>query len=145
VFDHHGDDVRWGGIEKGLTPLLPQIDRALHGLVTDLEQRGMLDSTLVLMLGEFGRTPVINEQAGRHHWTNVMSMALAGGGLPHGQVIGSTDPRGAEIHSSAVRPQDLAATVFRHLEIDLDAHWTNPQGRPIPIVLEEGRPIPELF
>lgn len=144
-FDHHGDDVRWGGIEKGLTPLLPQIDRALHGLVTDLEQRGMLDSTLVLMLGEFGRTPVINEQAGRHHWTNVMSMALAGGGLPHGQVIGSTDPRGAEIHSSPVRPQDLAATVFRHMEIDLDAQWTNPQGRPIPIVQEGGRPIPELI
>ena len=82
-FDHHGDDVRWGGIEKGLKPLLPRVDQALYALVNDLEQRGLLDDTLVLMLGEFGRTPVINEQAGRHHWTNVMSMVVAGGGLPH--------------------------------------------------------------
>ena len=66
-FDHHGDDVRWGGIEKGLKPLLPRIDRALNALNTDLEQRGLLQDTLVMMMGEFGRTPVINNQAGRHH------------------------------------------------------------------------------
>ncbi len=143
-FDHHGDNVRWGGIEKGLTPLLPRVDRAMYALVTDLEQRGLLDSTLVMMLGEFGRDPVINRQAGRGHWTNVMSMILAGGGLNHGQVIGSTDRRGGAIESGIVRPQDLAATVFRHLDIDLNAHWINPRGRPIAIVQEGGRPIPEL-
>jgi hypothetical protein len=144
-FDHHGDNVRWGGIEKGLTPLLPRVDRTLSALVNDLEQRGLLDSTLVMMMGEFGRSPVINKQAGRDHWTNVMSMVLAGGGLRHGQVIGATDSRGGAIASRPVRPQDLAATTFRHLGIDLKAHWTNSTGRPIPIVTEGGQPISELF
>ncbi len=143
-FDHHGDNVKWKGIEKGLTPLLPRVDRTLYALVNDLESRGMLDDTLVLMMGEFGRSPVINKEAGRDHWTNVMSMVVAGGGLNHGQVIGSTDRRGGAIESSPVRPQDLAATTFRHLGIDLNSHWTNNQGRPIPIVQEGGRPIPEL-
>jgi len=143
-FDHHGDNVRWGGIEKGLTPLLPRVDRTLYALINDLEQRGLLDSTMVMMMGEFGRSPVINKEAGRDHWTNVMSMVMAGGGLQHGQVIGSTDRRGGAIESGIVRPQDLAATTFRHLGIDLSSHWTNNQGRPIPIVQEGGRPIPEL-
>lgn len=143
-FDHHGDNVRWGGIEKGLTPLMPRVDRTLHTLVTDLEQRGLLESTLVLMMGEFGRSPVINKEAGRDHWTNVMSMVVAGGGLRHGQVIGATDSRGGDIQSAPVRPQDLAATTFRHLGIDLDSYWVNSRGRPIPIVQEGGRPIPEL-
>lgn len=143
-FDHHGDNVRWGGIEKGLKPLLPRVDRTLYTLVNDLEQRGLLDDTLVMMMGEFGRSPVINKEAGRDHWTNVMSMVMAGGGLPHGQVIGSTDSRGGAIASSAVRPQDLAATTFRYLGIDTNAHWVNSRGRPIPIVTENGQPIPEL-
>jgi hypothetical protein len=144
-FDHHGDEVVWGGIEKGLKPILPTIDRTLWALITDLEARGLLDSTLILMLGEFGREPVMTKTAGRGHWQSVMSMLLAGGGLRHGQVIGSTDARGYGIQSRPVSPSDLAATVFRHLEIDLDAHWTNPQGRPVPIVTEGGRPIAELF
>lgn len=143
-FDHHGDDVRWKGIERGLKPLLPRVDRALYALVNDLEQRGLLDSTLVLMMGEFGRTPKMNEQAGRHHWTPIMSMLTAGGGIPCGQVVGSSDRNGAEIRSGAVRPQDLAATTYKHLGIDLETHWLNPAGRPIPIIAEGGRPIPEL-
>jgi hypothetical protein len=144
-FDHHGDSVKWGGIEKGLTPLLPSIDQALHALIQDLSRRGLLDSTLVMMMGEFGRSPRINADAGRDHWTNVMSMVMAGGGLRHGQVIGSTDRQGGAIHSNPVRPQDLAATTFRHLGIDLESTWTNFQGRPMPIVCEGGRPIPELY
>ncbi|HUG68626.1 MAG TPA: DUF1501 domain-containing protein [Pirellulaceae bacterium] len=144
-FDHHGDNVKWGGIEKGLKPLLPRVDQALFALVNDLEQRGLLDSTLVMMMGEFGRSPVINKELGRDHWTNVMSMVMAGGGLKHGQVIGSTDSRGGAVASSVVRPQDLAATTFRHLGIDLGSHWLNSRGRPIPIVMEGGRPIPELI
>ena len=143
-FDHHGDDVRWGGIEKGLKPLSPRVDQAMFALINDLEERGLLDDTFVMMMGEFGRTPVINDKAGRHHWTNIMSMLVAGGGMPTGQVIGSSDSRGGEIASAAVRPQDLAATTFRHLGIDLNAHWVNQRGRPIPIVQEDGRPIPEL-
>jgi len=144
-FDHHGDNVKWGGIVKGLTPLLPQVDRALHALIQDLERRGLLDSTLVMMMGEFGRSPRINADAGRDHWTNVMSMVMAGGGLRHGQVIGATDRQGGAIASNPVRPQDLAATTFRHLGIDLQGSWTNAQGRPIPIVCEGGRPIPEFY
>ncbi len=144
-FDHHGDDVRWGGISKGLTPLCPRIDRAMATLVTDLEDRGLLDDTFVMMMGEFGRTPKINEKAGRHHWTKVMSMVVAGGGMPCGQVIGESDRNGSTVKSGAVRPQDLAATTFRHLGIPLDTHWTNRRGRPIPIVTEGGRPVPELL
>ena len=143
-FDHHGDNVQWGGIEKGLTPLLPDVDRALYALVTDLKDRGLLDDTLVLMMGEFGRAPVLNKEAGRDHWTNVMSMVMAGGGYRHGQAIGSTDHRGSDVLDGMVRPQDLAATVFKHLGIDLMTHWISQQGRPMPIVVEGGRPIPEL-
>jgi hypothetical protein len=144
-FDHHGDNVPpWGGIQKGLTPILPTIDRALSALITDLEQRGLLDSTLVLMLGEFGRTPMLSSDGGRGHWTNCMSMLVAGGGMPCGQVIGSTDSKGYGVKDAVVRPSDLAATVFRHLGIDLNNQWVNGSGRPIPIITEGGRPIPEL-
>ncbi|MEX0677635.1 MAG: DUF1501 domain-containing protein [Pirellulales bacterium] len=143
-FDHHGDEVRWGGIEKGLTPILPSVDRVIYTLVGDLKQRGLLDSTLVLMMGEFGRSPVMTKTAGRGHWTPVMSMLVAGGGLPCGQTIGSTDERGYAVKDARVTPADLAATTFKHLGIDPGSHWINPQGRPIAIVTEGGRPIPEL-
>ena len=143
-FDHHGDNVVWGGIVKGLKPLLPRIDHVLYTLVNDLEARGLLDTTLVLMMGEFGRGPVLNAQAGRDHWTNCMSMLVAGGGLRAGQFVGSTDSKGYDIKDGRVRPADLAATAFKHLGIDPNAHWTDPQGRPVPIITEGGRPIPEL-
>jgi hypothetical protein len=144
-FDHHGDNVIWKGIERGLKPLLPRVDQALATLVSDLEARGRLDQTLVLMMGEFGRAPVVNREAGRDHWTNVMSLVLAGGGLRHGQVIGATDSKGYGIRERPVTPQDLAATVFTFLGIDTGAQWVSPQGRPIPVVTEGGRPIAELF
>jgi hypothetical protein len=143
-FDHHGDEVKWGGIEKGLTPLLPTVDRVMYTLINDLQDRGLLDSTLVLMMGEFGRSPVMTPTNGRGHWVNVMSMLAAGGGLPCGQVIGATDEKGYGVKEGRVRPADLAATTFKHLGIDLNSEWINPQGRPIPIVTEGGRPIPEL-
>ncbi len=140
-FDHHGDSVQWGGIVKGLKPLLPRVDQVVYTLVNDLQARGLLDTTLVLMLGEFGRGPVMNKDAGRDHWTNCMSMLVAGGGFPAGRAIGRTDRKGYDIVEGRVRPSDLAATVFRHLGIDLESHWLDPQGRPIPIVTEGGRPI----
>jgi uncharacterized protein (DUF1501 family) len=144
-FDHHGDNVPpWGGIQKGLTPILPTIDRALTALIEDLEARGLLESTLVLMLGEFGRSPVMTKDAGRDHWTPVMSMLAAGGAGGGGSVIGSSDSRGGTIKSRKVTPGDLAATVFRHLDIPLDSQWLNPQGRPVPIVQGAGAPIAEL-
>ena len=143
-FDHHGDEVQWGGIEKGLKPLLPRVDQTLNALVTDLESRGLLDSTLVLMMGEFGRGPVINKNAGRDHWARVMSMVVAGGGMKHGQVIGSTDSKGYDIASRPIAPADIAATVFQHLGIDLKSQWIDLQGRPVPIVTGDGKPMEEL-
>ena len=96
------------------------------------------------MLGEFGRSPEISRTGGRTHWPNCMSMLVAGGGLAHGQVIGSTDSRGGDLKEGRVTPADLAATVFRHLQIDLDKQWTDQQGRPHPMVADGGRPIPQL-
>jgi uncharacterized protein (DUF1501 family) len=144
VFDNHGDDVVWGGIIKGLKPLLPRVDQAVHALVTDLETRGLLDDTLVLVLGEFGRSPVFSQRGtgGREHWSNCMSMLVAGGGLARGRVVGSTDARGGEVKEAPVTPADLGATVYGHLGIDLGAQWTDAQGRPHSIVTGCGRPIP---
>lgn len=144
VFDNHGDDVIWGGLIKGLRPLFPSVDRSIYALVTDLESRGLLDKTLILVMGEFGRSPVISTTGGRTHWFNCMSVLLAGGGLTHGQIIGSTDERGYDIRDGRVSPADLAATVFQHLDIDLTQQWTDPQGRPHPIVSDGGRPIAGL-
>jgi uncharacterized protein (DUF1501 family) len=146
VFDNHGDDVVWKGMLKGLKPLLPPLDQAVSALVTDLEARGMLDDTLVLAMGEFGRSPVFSQRGtgGREHWSNCMSMLVAGGGITHGQVVGSTDAKGGEVKDARVTPADLGATVYRHLGIDLSAQWIDPQGRPQNIVVDGGRPIPEL-
>jgi hypothetical protein len=146
VFDNHGDDVVWGGIVKGLKPLLPQLDQAVSALVKDLEVRGLLDSTLVLVMGEFGRSPMFSQRGtgGREHWFNCMSVLMAGGGLTHGQVVGSTDAKGYDVREARVTTADLGATVFRHLGIDLATQWTDAQGRPHSIVTEGGRPIPEL-
>jgi uncharacterized protein (DUF1501 family) len=145
-FDNHGDDVIWGGLIKGLKPLLPLLDQAVYALVTDLQSRGLLDDTLVLVLGEFGRSPIFSQRGtgGREHWSNCMSMLLAGGGLARGQVVGSTDAKGGEVKEGRVTPSELGATVFRHLGIDLDAQWMDLQGRPQPIVTGGGRPFPGL-
>jgi uncharacterized protein (DUF1501 family) len=146
MFDNHGDDHFAGGIVKGLKPLLARLDQALSALVLDLDVRGLLDDTLVVALGEFGRTPIFSQRGlgGREHWVNCMSMLVAGGGVAHGQVIGSTDAKGYDVKDGRVTPADLGATVFRHLGIDLTAHWTDLQGRPQPIVTDGGRPIREL-
>jgi uncharacterized protein (DUF1501 family) len=145
-FDNHGDDVVWGGLIKGLKPMLPRLDQALYALVRDLEVRGLLDDTLVLALGEFGRSPSFSERGtgGREHWSSCMSMLVAGGGLTHGQVVGSTDAKGGEVKEGRVTPSDLGATVYSHLGIDLDSQWTDLQGRPQSIVTDGGRPIPEV-
>ena len=145
-FDNHGDDVVWGGLIKGLKPLLPRLDQALYALIRDLETRGLLDETLVLALGEFGRSPIFSQRGtgGREHWSNCMSMLMAGGGLTHGQVVGSTDARGGEVKDGRVTPSDLGATVYRHLGIDLESQWTDLKGRPQSIITDGGRPIPEL-
>jgi uncharacterized protein (DUF1501 family) len=146
LFDNHGDDHFAGGLVKGLKPLLGQLDQTVFALVKDLKVRGLLDDTLVLALGEFGRTPIFSQRGtgGREHWVNCMSMLLAGGGLAHGQVVGSTDAKGYDVKEARVTPADLAATVFRHLGIDAETKWTDLQGRPQTVVVEGGRPIPGL-
>jgi len=143
VFDNHGDDVVWGGLIKGLKPLFPSVDRSLYALISDLDARGLLESTMVIVMGEFGRSPMISQTGGRTHWTNCMSVLVAGGSA-RGQVIGSTDENGYDVKDGRVIPADIAATLFRHLDIDLNNQWTDPQGRPHPIVSDGGRPIPEL-
>ena len=142
-WDHHGDEVQWGGIAKGLTPMLPVLDRGLTALIEDLDQRGLLETTLVVVIGEFGRSPVMTKTAGRDHWPSVMSFLMAGGGIKGGRVIGATDRRGGSIQERPLQPGDLAATVFSHLGIDPHSHWINPSGRPVPLV-EAGQPIAEL-
>ncbi len=148
TWDTHGDNIPpYGGIRKGLGPLLPLFDHLLTTLVGDLEQRGLLDEVLVIAMGEFGRTPLMGTQDstdGRNHWPEVMSMALAGGGLRHGQVIGSTEADGGTIKSRPVTPGDLAATIYKHFGVSLETTWLEPSGRPRPIV-ETGKPIEELF
>ncbi len=148
TWDTHGDNIPpYGGIRKGLTPLLPLFDHLLTTLVSDLDERGMLNDVLVIAMGEFGRTPMIGTQGstdGRNHWPEVMSMCLAGGGLRHGQVIGATERDGGHIKERPVTPGDLAATIYHHFGVPLDATYTDTRGRPHPIV-PEGQPIAELI
>ncbi|MBX6314622.1 MAG: DUF1501 domain-containing protein [Isosphaeraceae bacterium] len=148
TWDTHGDNIPpYGGISRGLKPLLPLFDHLITTLVADLGERGLLDDVLVLALGEFGRTPMMGTQGstdGRDHWPVVMSMALAGGGLRHGQVIGATDRDGGHIKDRPVTPGDLAATIYRHMGVPLDATYLDATGRPRYIV-DEGQPIAELF
>jgi hypothetical protein len=149
TWDTHGDNIPpYGGISKGLGPLLPLFDHLLTTLVSDLGERGLLDEVLVIAMGEFGRTPHMGSQEstdGRDHWPEVMSMCLAGGGFRHGQIIGSTDRDGGQIKSRPVTPGDIAATIYHHMEVPLDLTYADDQGRPIPAVQENGKPIAELM
>ncbi len=148
TWDTHGDNIPpYGGIWNGLRPLLPVFDHLLTTLVGDLEERGLLDDVLVLAMGEFGRTPKIGTQGstdGRDHWPVVMSMTLAGGGLRHGQVIGSTERDGGAIKERPVTPGDLAATIYRHMGVPLDGTYLDARGRPR-YYIDRGEPIRELF
>ncbi len=126
TWDNHGDNIPpYGGISKGLRPLLPLFDHLVTTLVTDLERCGKLEDTLVICMGEFGRTPNMGTQGstdGRDHWPNIMSMCLAGGGLRHGQVIGSSERDGGSIRSRPVRPGDLAATLYQYFGVPIETN-----------------------
>ena len=110
--------------------LCPQFDRTFATLIEDLSQRGLLDETLVVAMGEFGRTPKHNANGGRDHWGSVFSIALAGAGIPGGQVIGASDRLGATPEDRPVRPPDLAATIFHLLGIDPAGEFLDPLQRP---------------
>ena len=145
TWDTHGNPVKsaYGGVESGTKPLLAPFDHLLATLVEDLQQRDLLDDTLVVALGEFGRSPKINKNTGRDHWKPVGCAVLAGGGLNHGRVIGKTDRHGGEISERPIRPGDIAATIYRHLNIPLTTTYTDPQGRPH--FIADGKAIAELF
>jgi hypothetical protein len=127
--------------------LLPGFDRAYAGLIHDLEARGLLDETLILWMSEHGRTPRIDSKpkgAGRHHWSKAYSIALAGGGVPRGKVVGSTDRFGGEVRDTPISPKGILATAFHLLGIDPDTTVPDLQGRPVPIA-GDGRVRPELL
>jgi uncharacterized protein (DUF1501 family) len=123
--------------------LLPALDRALSALLEDLQQRGLLDDTLVMWMGEFGRTPRLNRNGGRDHWGFCQSVLMAGAGVRGGQVWGSSDAQAAYAAEAPVSPDDLAATVFHTLGIPLDREMHDPQGRPLPLCT--GRPVLGVF
>jgi hypothetical protein len=123
--------------------LLPALDRALTALLDDLSGRGLLDDTLVVWNGEFGRTPRVNRNAGRDHWGFCQSALLAGAGIRGGQVYGSSDAHAAYAAELPVSPDDLAATVFHVLGVPLDQEMQDAQGRPLPLC--NGRPVAGLF
>src|SRR6185369_1205393 len=142
-------DCRWWdthvkGFESLRLGFLPRWDRAFSALLEDLEQRGLLQSTLVLAWGEFGRTPRVNAQAGRDHYPYVFSAALAGGPVKGGRVVGSSDANGAFPRENPKPPQDVLATIYQHLGIDTEAQYLTNSGRPHP-VLPVGKPDEELF
>ena len=116
--------------------LLPGFDAAYPALIRDLEQRGLLDDTLVLCLSEHGRTPQIDSKpkgAGRHHWSRAYSAILAGGGIGRGQVVGRTDSIGGDVIDNPLSPKDILATSFHLLGIDPHLTVRDLLGRPVPI------------
>jgi len=142
-------DCRWWdthvkGYESMRDGFLPRWDRAYSALIEDLADRGMLESTMVVAWGEFGRTPKVNSTGGRDHWPGVFSAALAGGGVQGGRVVGSSDSKGGEPADNPKTPQDVLATIYRHLNVDTSLNYEDHAGRPHP-VLPSGKPIDELF
>ncbi|MCA9212669.1 MAG: DUF1501 domain-containing protein [Planctomycetales bacterium] len=123
-----------GNIKRALDNKMPRHDRAVGVLLQDLHERGMLDDTLVVTAGEFGRTPTINKDAGRDHWPQTQSILFAGGGYRHGQVIGSTDAKAAYPTSRPVSVEDFCAIVYRSLGLNVHDTVFDPTGRPMHLV-----------
>ena len=149
VFDgqHNGQDANWDAhanvFGRLKDNLIPPADQAFAALIDDLSERGLLDETLVIAMGEFGRTPKINANAGRDHWPNCYSMVLAGGGVRGGITFGSSDKFGAYPDTDAVTPADLAATLFWRFGLDPAQEIRDLTGRPYK--LADGQPLQSLF
>lgn len=141
--DAPGWDVHFNCFPSLRTDLIPYADRAFSTLITDLEQRGLLDETLVVMMGEMGRTPRVNAQAGRDHWSMAQTIIFAGGGTRPGQVIGATDEQAAAPITEPIGVSDLLATLSTLMGIDPTKTYYSPLGRPVPIV-DGGKLIREL-
>ena len=143
VWDTHGNnDV------KHRDELVPPMDKALSALMEDLDQRGLLETTIVMVMGEFGRTPHLNPNHGRDHWPECWSVALGGGGIRGGQIVGASDETGGYVAERMVTMGDLLATVYKALGIDWHKELMSPTGRPIKISNSiddtDGIPIEEL-
>jgi hypothetical protein len=131
-----GWDTHWDHYPRMRNELLPGLDRALAGLIADLDQRGLLDETLVLCLSEHGRTPKIQnvKGGGRDHWSRVYSGIFAGGGIARGRVVGRSDKQAAEVAERPVSPKDILATLYHLMGIDPQTLLTDRTGRPMPLV-----------
>ncbi len=140
---HFGGWDMHGQIEQGMKNLGPQVDQAVSAFVTDVHQRGLQDDILLVITGEFGRTPRVNGSAGRDHWAPLSTLALSGGGLRMGQVIGESSSKVEVPRTTPIRPMDLMATVFHVLGIPQDLHYLEQSGRPTTMI-NGGQPIREL-
>ena len=142
-WDHHGTSNRYATAE-GAKLLLPPFDRALAALVRDLVDRGLYEKTLIVAMGEFGRTPRMNDAAGRDHWGHTFSVLMGGGRMPGGTIVGASDSHGAYVAERPLSPEDVAATVYHHLGMDgRQLSFPDRTGRPLYLV-ETGEPIREL-
>jgi uncharacterized protein (DUF1501 family) len=124
--------------------LLPKLDRGYAALLQDLHSRGLLERTLVVWFGDFGRTPRVNPSAGRDHWASAGVACMGGGGVKTGEVVGGTNALGEFVVDSPVTPQDLAATIYQALGIPLHTWYRSQDGRPIELV-PEGKPVRQLI
>ncbi|MBM3457421.1 MAG: DUF1501 domain-containing protein [Armatimonadetes bacterium] len=147
VYDFKQQGQNWDSHDQIFTQLkehlLPPLDRGLSALLSDLDERGLLDSTLVVSVGEFGRTPKINASAGRDHWPFCYTALLAGGGVRGGAVYGASDATGAYPDADPVTPGDLAATIFERFQVDPHTAIYDATNRPFPAA--EGEPLRSLF
>jgi hypothetical protein len=144
TWDIHGSKP-FTSIEGMKNIVAPMYDQAYSALIEDLDQRGMLEATLVCNLAEFGRTPKVNPTGGRDHWPQCFTCYFAGGGVKGGRAIGSSDPIGAVPADRPVEPGDIVATIFHSLGIDLETELPGPSGRPFPVVDFGRHEIHELF
>jgi uncharacterized protein (DUF1501 family) len=153
MFESVFDNLTWdchadGGalsttLDDYRTTLCPMFDAAYTALLGDLRQRGMSDNTLVLAMGEFGRTPELNPRGGRDHWPGCWTVLFSGAGVRGGQVVGSSDATASEPRDRPVAPAEIAATVYRGLGLDPAAHLPGPDGKPLP--LADAQAVEELF
>jgi len=137
-WDHHTN--LFPTLDKGL----PNFEASIAALIEDLDERDMLETTMVVALGEFGRTPKVNKDGGRDHWSNAMSVLFAGGGTPRGQVIGATDRNGYSAVERVLSPENFVSTIYTKLGIDPGMVLYSPEGRPVHLV-SDPTPIRELM
>jgi hypothetical protein len=144
TWDIHGT-LPFTSIEGMKNVVAPMYDQAYSALIEDLVQRGLLDDTLVCNVAEFGRTPRVNPAGGRDHWPNCWSTYLAGGGVQGGRVIGRSDAIGGFPAERPTTPNEVIATIFHSLGLNIEDHLPGPAGRPFPLVDFGTRPVMELF